>query len=131
VDAVDLAGAAQFLLAHKGKVSRGGQVGLGDLARLASGGGDQVRYTSQPSAAYLVRVPPVPKASSSGWAKTAINVRLLNLVHLFRILVGNRIIPVGLVYVNVNDIRPPGPSCNGPFLLSQIDPATLPPPDVI
>jgi hypothetical protein len=46
VDAVDLAGTAQFLLAHKGKVSRGSQVGLGDLARLASGGGDQVHIAA-------------------------------------------------------------------------------------
>jgi hypothetical protein len=46
VDAVDLAGAAQFLLAHKGKVSRGCQVRLSDLARLTAGGGNQVHIAA-------------------------------------------------------------------------------------
>ena len=38
------------------------------------------RWTSQPSAAYLASVPPVPNASSSGWAKTAISVLALKSV---------------------------------------------------
>jgi hypothetical protein len=42
MDAIDLAGAAQFLLPHVGQVGGGGQVGLDDLARLPARGRRQV-----------------------------------------------------------------------------------------
>src|SRR5262249_22030600 len=35
-----------------------------------------IRNTSTPSDAYLARVPPTPRDSSSGWASTAISLRV-------------------------------------------------------
>src|SRR4051794_24814949 len=34
-------------------------------------------YVSTPSAAYLAKAPPMPRDSSSGWARTHINLKLL------------------------------------------------------